>query len=138
MARANLPKQTLGKSVAKVPQVALSQAVAEALKQAQRERGGKSIAPFFDGREGKEVAESTISRWIGDPWRMSILYTEPLVRLQPAFGVYLFRSMPVWMGTDAEVVVKLSPGAREEYIRLMEERTLDAVYGHNRMGERYA
>lgn len=115
-----------------------AQAIAESLARLQSAHGGKALAAHFDGREGREVACSTVSRWISEPTRFPAVFVPVLAELDPAFRAYVVRSLftselvaavqdPHALGKDAEALR-----------RKLERQFLDLAYGPGRMGERYA
>jgi len=116
----------------------LAQAIASALKRLQVERGGKNLAGSFDGREGKEVAESTVSRWIGEPARFPAVFLPVLVELDEAFRVHVFQILAQRMTSPASVVREMSPKAAEEYRRVLDERFRRAAFGPGGAGEHYS
>lgn len=113
----------IGRTEAKAPHLSLPQQVAHSLQGLQAQHGGKNLAEFFDGREGRQVAQSTISRWIADPVRFSATFQPVLVELDPSFGLYLLRSVPVWMGLDRQVLEQL-PRQTADEVRSAYERVL--------------
>lgn len=116
----------------------MAQAVSASLAWLQGEHYGKSLATYFDGRDGKEVAESTLSRWISEPSRFPAVFVPVLAELDPEFRSYLLRSLFVGDLVAAVVTTETPPEAADAIRREMESRFLDQVYGHNRMGEHYA
>lgn len=115
------------------------QAISRALDELRANDSRKALAPLFDGRDGREVGETTVSRWVTEPTRFPAHCLPVLVARHPQFRQFLFEHLAARMVTPAEVLNGLSPKAAEEYQRLMEERMRDAAFGGpNRMGERYA
>lgn len=117
--------------------LALPCAISRALAELRDEAGRKAIAPYFDGRDGREVAETTVSRWITEPFRFPAHCLPVLVSLHPAFRQFIFENLTARMNDSASIVKRLSPSAAEEYRRALEERFLDAAFGGpGRAGER--
>lgn len=117
----------------------LGQAISAALKRQQAKQGGKELAGYFDGRDGKEVADSTISRWIGKPDRFPAVMLPVLVGLDKEFRAQLFQLLGASFSVPSDIIRELSPEAAAEYQKVLERRFLDACYGGpNRLGERYA
>lgn len=117
--------------------MAFGQAIADALRRIQRAKGGASAAALFDGREGKEVAESTLSRWIGDPSRFPAVFLPVLVEYDTEFRAYVFQHIAARMIQPAQIAEQLTPQAREEYERARDELTRRIWYGPGGLGERY-
>jgi hypothetical protein len=109
-------------------------AIAAALKDLQRDLTGKNLSDYFDGREGKSVAESTISKWIAEPHRFPAVMLPVLATLHPGFRSQLFQLLGAAFSVPAEIARELSPEASAEYQRILEKKFLDAVYGPGRAG----
>lgn len=71
--------------IGKNAQMSAGQAIAAALRALQADLGGKELAGHFDGAEGKEVAQSTVSRWIHRPDRFPAVFIPILCELSPSF-----------------------------------------------------
>lgn len=118
-------------------EITFPQAISRALDELRVEAGRKAIAPYFDGRDGREVAETTVSRWITEPHRFPAHCLPVLVSLHANFRKFIFENLTARMNDSAEIVKRLSPKAAEEYRQVLEERFLDAAYGGpGRPGER--
>lgn len=77
----NSPTRRIGKNA----QISMGQSIADALKELQQDLGGDVLSGFFDGREGKEVAQSTVSRWISRPDRFPAVFVPILCELSAGF-----------------------------------------------------
>lgn len=113
-------------------------AISRALTELRDQDGRKALAPNFDGRDGREVAETTVSRWITEPHRFPAHCLPVLVALHPAFRQFLFEHLAARMVAPAEIVKGLSKTAAAEYEKLLADRFLDMAYGPGRKGEHYA
>lgn len=72
---------TQGETAAPWRDLTFPQAIARALDELRSEAGRKALAPLFDGRDGREVAETTVSRWISEPTRFPAHCLPARVRL---------------------------------------------------------
>lgn len=89
-------------------------ALSDAIRRCQRERGGKDLATFFDGIEGTEVAESTISRWISEPRRFSAIYLPILVEIDAPFRAQVMEFLFARMVTPEALMERIGESARRE------------------------
>lgn len=96
------------------PAPTLGSCIAASLTRLRAERGGKSLAACFDGREGKEVAESTVSRWIADPGRFPAVFIPVLVEIDAPFRGQIFGMLAARAATPEAVMGRLSAGAAAE------------------------
>jgi len=111
------------------PAPSMAQAIAESLARLQRSLGGKSLVSYFDGREGAEVAQSTLSRWISEPRRFPAVFVGVLAELDPAFRAYLVGALFVSDLVGA-VTSHETPAAETDALRhRIERRFLDLAYG---------
>lgn len=107
--------------------VTFGQAVSASLRRLQAEHGGKSLVDHFDGREGEEVAQSTLSRWISEPRRFPAVFLPTLVELDPLFRAQAFRLLTASLATDAAVVERMSAKAADEYRQAVEAVIVEQV-----------
>lgn len=112
-----------------IPQATFPQSISSALRRLQVERGGKDLASCFDGREGKEVAESTLSRWIADPSRFPAILLPVLVELDGPFRSLIFGMLAARSATPEAVMQRLSPEAADEVGRAYQGIILEEAAG---------
>lgn len=111
------------------PAATFPQSISSALRRLQVERGGKDLASCFDGREGKEVAESTLSRWIADPSRFPAILLPVLVELDGPFRSLIFGMLAARSATPEAVMQRLSPEAADEVGRAYQGIILEEAAG---------
>lgn len=99
-----------------------AQAITESLARLQRMHGGKEIAAWFDGRDGAEVATSTVSRWISEPRRFPALFLPVLVERDALFRAYVFEHLVARISAPSNIVEHLSASAADEYRRVVAEQ----------------
>lgn len=103
------------------------EAISGAVKRLRDEHGGlKVVAGFFDGRAGKEVAESTVSRWTTEPDRFPALLIPILVEISPWFRAYVFQHIAARMTVPAEVVKRMDAKTADAYSRAV-TRSLEEI-----------
>jgi hypothetical protein len=116
--------------------VTLSQSITASLRRLQGDLGGKTLAGHFDGRDGAEVAESTISRWISEPRRFPAIFLPALVEMDATFRGEVLRLLTASLATHEAVSARLSSKAATEYRavveRLMVEEVKPGVWGRTR------
>lgn len=105
----------------------LAQAISASVKRLQIEHQGKGLAPYFDGREGKPVAESTVSRWISEPDRFPAIFLPTLVELDPALRATVLRTLTASLATDAAISSRLSAKAAGEYRAAVERLIVEEI-----------
>ena len=105
----------------------LGQAISRALVSLQTVHGAKEVASWFDGRGGKEVALSTVSRWISRPDRFPATFLPVLVQAYPPLGRHLMRHLPIWLGIPDRVVTSLPPEQAEQVQREFERLVVEEV-----------
>jgi len=82
--------------------------------------GGKGVAALFDGREGQEVAESTVSRWISEPERFRAVLLPVLVEASPSFRSFVFQHIAARMTVPAVIARRMKPAAADEMARAVQ------------------
>lgn len=107
--------------------VTAGQAISASLRRLQAEYGGKSLVDHFDGRDGEEVAQSTISRWISEPRRFPAVFLPTLVELDPVFRGEVFQILTASLATDSAVVERMSTKAADEYRHAVEAVIVEQV-----------
>ena len=103
------------------------QAIAEAISRLQHERGAKDLAQYFDGREGRQVAVSTISRWISEPHRFPAVFLPVLVELDPELRAFVFQHLAGRMVVSPEIQSRLSPGVAAELAKVQHALFLEEI-----------
>ena len=84
--------------------------------------GEKTVAGHFDGKDGREVAGSTVSRWITEPTRFPAHCLPTLAALHAEFRGYVFGYLAVRLVSPGEVMSALSPSAAKEYEKVVVEQ----------------
>ncbi len=113
----------------------LSACISASLTRLRSERGGKGLAECFDGRDGEEVAESTISRWIAKPRRFPAVFLPVLVELDAPFRSQIFQMLVARAATPEAVMQRLSPEAAAEVGRAYESLIVEEI-GPGKWGRR--
>lgn len=90
--------------------------VREALLDLRRIHGGGKLASFFDGKAGREVAESTVSMWISGQRQFPAANLPTLVELAPDFARAIVPLIFACLTSPAAILAELSPGARAEVV----------------------
>jgi len=129
---------TTGESALPWRDLTFPQAISRALSELKGENGRKAIAPYFDGRDKREVAETTVSRWITEPTRFPAHCLPVLVAVHEGFRSYLFQHMAARMTTPAEMMKRLSPATAKEYEKAFDEQMRRIAFGQGGAGEHYA
>lgn len=109
------------------PLPSLGQALSESLRGLQARLGGKTLASYFDGRGGKEVAISTVSRWISDPTRFPLVFGPVLAELDPTFRTRAIKALFASELSTPEVLSRISPAAATEYQRAVQAVVLEEI-----------
>ena len=124
-----------------VPQPTLAQLLSESIGRLQHELGGKVLAGYFDGREGAEVAESTISRWKSEPRRFPAIFLPTLLELDPVFRREVLRLLMARLVAPAELldfVAEKDPRAAATLAQAHEEIIRRVLFGPGGRGEGYS
>lgn len=114
------------------------QAISRALNELREASSRKEIAPLFDGRDGRSVAETTVSRWVGEPTRFPAHCLPVIVARHEPFQAHVFRYLGAQMIAPPEILKKLSPSAAKEYQKALEEQMRRMAFGPGGAGEYYA
>lgn len=119
----------------------LGQAISASLERLMvRFDGLKNLVEYFDGREGKAVAKSTVSQWMSDPGRFPAVFVPTLVELDPVFRSQVLRLLVARSVSQDDVVraaAARSPEAGQITADAFEEVARRAWFGPGGMGERY-
>ena len=114
-------------NVGKPPLISFPQSISQALRRLQQELGGKNLASHFDGRDGREVAESTLSRWISEPTRFPAHILPVLVEMDGPFRAQVFALLTARLAVPEELMRRLSPEAAEQVARVTESLIVEEV-----------
>lgn len=90
--------------------------------------GEKALASHFDGKDSREVAGSTVSRWRTEPTRFPAHCLPTLIALHPQFRSFVFGHLAVRMVPSSEVLSAMKPEAAREYERVVLEAVAADVF----------
>lgn len=101
--------------------------ISDSLRRLQDLRGGKDLATYFDGRENRQVAVTTISRWISTPRRFPAIFVPVLAELDPQFRAEFTQAMFASSLVPAQVMDKLPAEARQAFRRVIEATVRESL-----------
>lgn len=119
-------------------QLTLAQAVSDSLRSLQARFGAKSLAEFLDGREGQEVAVSTVSRWISCPRRFPSVFLLALAELDPVFARRFLHLLLARLAGATELLAELDPRIAATVAAAQEEMLRRILHGPGGRGESYS